>query len=299
MTDGIRSVRVLSLRSTPAEAEVLLRVTPERPASGQALAGRVVGPRCEYVSTIEVAYPLREVRSERGEDGSLVARAIIPEPNLWEPARPFGYQVFLNLVEQGGSIGQRSSWVGFRDVALGARLPLSLNGSQFTIRAVWRTGRRDASIERYRASRYNTIFPTTLDDAARIATSADRFGLFLLPILDQIPEIEAWQRLRAHASYLGLVLPPAVFAKLVDLPAAPQPELGFGTLATHSKGAVGRFVILDQRQSAAPQSDLPAIMRIDDNVSDGEGPPAPPGMRLIGYWTPDPFTADGASEGRE
>jgi hypothetical protein len=83
----IRRVTVEPVRVSSAEAVLLVRVELDSPAEGVELRGTLVGPRCEGVSAVEVAYPLRP---EPGE--GLVLRVVVPEPNLWSAATPFRYE---------------------------------------------------------------------------------------------------------------------------------------------------------------------------------------------------------------
>jgi hypothetical protein len=101
MENRIRRTTVEVRRLSPAEAEVwvvaeLVAVTPTTE-----LRGRLVGPRCPGISTVEVPYPLRPPRERDGPPGTLTVRAVIPEPNLWTPATPFVYEGTLELWQDG------------------------------------------------------------------------------------------------------------------------------------------------------------------------------------------------------
>jgi hypothetical protein len=61
--------------------------------------GKLVGPRCEGRSTLEIAYPFREVGPINGWE--LALEAVIPEPNLWTPEEPFRYDGVLEVWENG------------------------------------------------------------------------------------------------------------------------------------------------------------------------------------------------------
>src|SRR5262245_50368134 len=99
MENRIRTVRVLDARLDPVEAEVWVTVEPERLTSTTQVRGRLMGPRCPYSTTLEVAYPLREHSRQYESEGPprLTLRAIIPEPGLWDPQSPFLYQGPLEL----------------------------------------------------------------------------------------------------------------------------------------------------------------------------------------------------------
>jgi hypothetical protein len=64
--------------------------------------GRLMGPRCPGVSTVEVAYWLRPL------DGIAVGsyQVLIPEPNYWTPAHPFRYEGPVEFWRKGELVGQ-------------------------------------------------------------------------------------------------------------------------------------------------------------------------------------------------
>ena len=76
--------------------------------------GRLVGPRCPGVTTIEVAYPLRPFPCQPGGVPPLSRRVVIPEPSLWEPQHPFVYRVVVELWEGGQRCDQRQFDYGLR-----------------------------------------------------------------------------------------------------------------------------------------------------------------------------------------
>ena len=101
MSNRIRNSRIKIRRLSPAEAEVWIVVEPERLTPNTDLRGKVTGPRCPGVTTVEIAYPFQPFRRGDGQDNTLTARVLIPEPNLWTEATPFVYNARLELWEQG------------------------------------------------------------------------------------------------------------------------------------------------------------------------------------------------------
>src|SRR5258708_30160011 len=99
MANRIKELYSSILRLTPTEAVCLFGVYPERVTNRTEVRGRLTGPRCPYATTVEVAYPLRESSREYEKYGipHISMRAIIPEPNLCDPASPFCYQCTLEL----------------------------------------------------------------------------------------------------------------------------------------------------------------------------------------------------------
>jgi glycosyl hydrolase family 2 len=89
MTNRITRVEVLQQRLSTLEAELMVRVEAATMTPGMELRGRLVGPKCPGIESVQVAYPLRPLPAA----GSvLVARVTIPEPNLWTEEQPFVYE---------------------------------------------------------------------------------------------------------------------------------------------------------------------------------------------------------------
>jgi hypothetical protein len=107
----IRSLTVEPVRVSPAEAVVVVRVDLESPKAGIEVRAKLVGPKCEGVTTVEVAYPLRPAL---GTDTGLSLRAVIPEPNLWSPAAPFRYDGRVEVWADGRRVEVREFAVEMR-----------------------------------------------------------------------------------------------------------------------------------------------------------------------------------------
>src|SRR5262249_18790282 len=93
MSNRISSLSISDSKD-PAHDDVLIWAYMERVTNKTEIRGRLMGPRCAYSSTVEVAYPIRMVKHEYGkEDHPYVStQVIIPEPCFWEPETPFLYQ---------------------------------------------------------------------------------------------------------------------------------------------------------------------------------------------------------------
>jgi len=100
----------------PASAEVW--VTHSSPPPTTEIRGRLLGPHCPYTTTIEIAYPLRPLRSEQQTQDALRLRAAIPEASLWDPQTPFLYTVLLELWDTEQRIHQERHSHGLRAFAL-------------------------------------------------------------------------------------------------------------------------------------------------------------------------------------
>src|SRR5262245_59390094 len=114
MPNRIHHVEVTNRRLDPVEAVVEVTVVAERPAQDAEVRGRLAGPRCVYAETVEVAYPLRPAPGPHPS-----ARAVLPEPCLWDPQSPFLYEGTVELWEGGERVDQVKVPFGLRDLRLG------------------------------------------------------------------------------------------------------------------------------------------------------------------------------------
>ena|SRR5947209_622209 len=115
MSNRIESVELVQRRVSPLEAELWVVVTAAHVNAGTELRGRLTGPVCPGVQTVQVAYPLRPIPRPPGHpENALVGRVVVPEPNLWSPETPFTYQVFVELWQDGAKCGQSQLGTGFR-----------------------------------------------------------------------------------------------------------------------------------------------------------------------------------------
>ena len=73
------------------------------------VTGRVMGPRCKDVSTVEIAYLLRRLKDS-------VYQILIPDPSYWSAQRPFVYEGPLQF-RRGGQV------VGEINVSFGVKAP--------------------------------------------------------------------------------------------------------------------------------------------------------------------------------
>ncbi len=106
MANAIRSLDIHAHLASPAEADIRVLVTPARIGPQTEVRGRVVGPRCPGRSTIEVAYPLRPLPSQRQD--AVAARVVIPDPSLFRPDSPFQYEGQIELWDEDQRCDSRS-----------------------------------------------------------------------------------------------------------------------------------------------------------------------------------------------
>lgn len=121
--------RILELATTvrrlsPAEAEVWIEARPEVRTPSTELRGRLTGPRCPGVTTIELGYPLRPAPSAAASVAdTLTTRVLIPEPNLWTEATPFVYEGLVELWQDGECCDAARMTVGLKLAKGGVVMP--------------------------------------------------------------------------------------------------------------------------------------------------------------------------------
>lgn len=208
----MRSVTVWTHHVTPAGAEVRVTIALRGAMAEPEVRGRLVGPRCPYASTVEVAYPFRTLPRELPH--VLTARVIIPEPSLWEPTCPFLYEGPLELWHNGSRACVWQVRHGLRSVHLGPG-GLRWNGQPFQLRGQARQQVAEADALALRQGGYNSLLvglsgQTGPDpgETAALCAAADRFGFLVLARVPNSPDAITWARgLSDHACFLGWLLP--------------------------------------------------------------------------------------------
>src|SRR5436190_14007505 len=100
MSNHILDVTIHDRSLDPGSVELWITVTPDRLTATTELRGRLMGPRCPYASTVEVAYPLRPIPGLNGDTpGAIRRRVVIPEASLWDTESPFLYEGPIELWE--------------------------------------------------------------------------------------------------------------------------------------------------------------------------------------------------------
>ena len=114
MSNRIVRVEVRQQKVTAVEAELWVVAETEHASATTELRGRVVGPQCPGVSTVEVAYPLRPFPRRPEGLPPVAARVVIPEPSLWDERHPFTYRGAVELWEDGQKCDQTTVTVELR-----------------------------------------------------------------------------------------------------------------------------------------------------------------------------------------
>jgi hypothetical protein len=295
MGNQICELVIADHRLNPAEAELRITIYPQSVTPTTAVRGRLMGPRCLYATTVEVAYPLRpHSRHESCGSGSLTARVIIPEPSLWEPETPFLYQGPVELCEDDSCCDQTSITHGLRLIQLGQR-GLRLNGRPLTVRGVACTECSEDEAVRLRGSGYNTLLAPVKAHLGGLCEVADRRGFLVLGCLSDPKEsFVPAAMMCGHPSFLGWLLTPAKWdANLVEAAVAVLADeqyklpLGIRLSETPPVGLPGAFSFIACEQEALPALAslcLPKLLlRIDQPRENGNETALTPPIGILGW----------------
>jgi hypothetical protein len=119
-SNRLRWVQCYKVTVSPAEADVWFSAVVQRVTPGAEVRGRVVGPRCLFAKTVEVAAPLRSVRHREQEEAVLIARTAFPQPGFWGLDIPLLYRVVVELWQDGQRCEVSGFDLGFRTIELGS-----------------------------------------------------------------------------------------------------------------------------------------------------------------------------------
>jgi hypothetical protein len=97
-------------RVSVAVAEVYVVAEVEGATGDMELRGKLDGPHCPGVDTVEIAYPFRPVIGSEPP----AARCVIPEPNFWTAELPFAYNGAIELWSTGVLSDSKPIEVRFR-----------------------------------------------------------------------------------------------------------------------------------------------------------------------------------------
>jgi beta-galactosidase/beta-glucuronidase len=221
MINQIRHVKVENRCLVPAEAELRLTVELDRVTPTTEVRGRLMGPRCPYSSTVEIAYPLRPSRDV--ELDRFVFRVIIPEASLWDPVSPFLYEGPVELWEEGQRVDQVRVSHGLRSLTLGPQGP-RLNGRPLVLHGREVVTVTEEQLLAWRGEGVNLLVTQGFPDAG-LWEMADRLG-FLVKSQGEEDRPE-W---RKHPSFLDIpvqmVLDPAAGSRNAECSGANNERRG-------------------------------------------------------------------------
>lgn len=286
MDNRIEQLMVTDMRLDPAEAEVWITVLPKILTSTTQVRGRLMGPRCPFATTVEVAYPLREHSRTYESEGTpkITLRVIIPEANFWEPATPFLYEGPLELWQS----SQRCEVVeirhGIRSLQFGRR-GLRLNGRQLYIRGVRREALAEADALSLHQAGVNAILIRVGPNAGRCCEIGDRYGLLMLGQITCRADLEYCSALNGHPSLLGWVVSSDFFQDLLFRDVGAAMLAGNHTLGMECRLAPTEipsevsFLVCDETpERAGGDKPLPPVIIRDKGKATEPGTAPPPGI---------------------
>jgi hypothetical protein len=206
----ILSVTLFDRSPAASSAEVWITVTPDHVTPTTDIRGRLLGPRCPYAQTVEVAYPLRPLRRPGEGPSPLTRRVVIPEACLWEPESPFVYEGDVELWQEDHCVDRQPIRHGLRTLAL-SPAGLHLNGRRLSLHGGWvQGGAGEAHAWRQRG--WNLLLADVDVSRATLWDLADGFGFLVLGRLPDLGETtrSLVNRLSTHPSCLGWFLPPGM-----------------------------------------------------------------------------------------
>lgn len=167
---------------TPTVAEVWIQVHVSKQTATTEVRGRLMGPRCPYATTIEVAYALRPL-SQPPDKAGIWSRVIIPEPSWWDPQSPFLYEGPIELWESGECIDQQTLRHALRIVRRDEK-GLTINGKSCRIRSIAvQEPIGESQLAMLHEEGYNVLDASA--SAAMVREQADRLGFLLLEDLSE------------------------------------------------------------------------------------------------------------------
>lgn len=207
MTNRIRQYHWYLRILDPTLGEAAISVYPERLTSRTQVRGQLTGPRCSYSTTIEIAYPWRETSRTYEKEGEpyISARAVIPEPSLWEPQTPFLYEGTVELWDDGQLSDRVTIRFGLRDLKLSGRGFL-LNGRPFAIHGVAREKFAPEELPELRQAGFDTLLTPLGPDYGDLLEAADQLGFLVIGWLLDTQFPGNWRRGDKHSSDLGIVV---------------------------------------------------------------------------------------------
>ena len=180
VTTRIQQITVANRRVDPAQAEIVISIQVENLTQATRAAGRLVGPKCRYAATVEVAYPMQVSSGLTPDSNSahLWLRVVIPEPCLWDPESPFVYDGCVELYDEGKLCDRREFLHGLAQPRLTATGAIC-NARSFTLRAASAHAATEPAMNDLRQQGINALFVDS-PPSATMQVFAARFGFFLI-----------------------------------------------------------------------------------------------------------------------
>jgi hypothetical protein len=277
MDNAILDIDITNHSVDPAQAEVWLTVWTAHRDAGTEIRGRLMGPRCPYSSTVEVAYPLRLRPGMPDPAGPFPMRVIIPEASLWDLQSPFLYQGPVELWQDGRRCAQVAISHGLRGSLRLGPAGLAINGKPVVLRGRRFQGGDERALQLFRQQGGNLVLTPVSLDTAELWTEADRLGLLMLGLIGAPEEADhpLLSTLARRPSSLGWMLRPAALPVLPRLLALPGGgKVGLWPEGPHGGDAVPgiQLILADEHhRERLAGSGLPALLAGPEAPAEGAG----------------------------
>ncbi len=205
--EQLTNVEVRQHTLTPTNAELHLLFYTEGSLSSPEIRGRLMGPTCQYSSTIEIAYSIKPIDVPEWSSATLAGKVIIPEPSLWDPATPFLYSGPIELWDGDKRLARGTLTHGLRSVQLTPK-GLRWNGKPFHLRGIEGIGFEkltESEVARLRDNGINAVVPGYGDGDIELLSLADKVGFVVLLQFKDFAEFHSLLPLALHPSVLGWV----------------------------------------------------------------------------------------------
>lgn len=213
-------------------SDALARIYVRLPRAGlptdAAIRGRVIGPHCEYSTTLPATISL----TDKGKGETLLAEAVVPDPCYWTPELPFLYRVQIEIGGRGPSSTSNEPLpfeplrvetlrfertLGLRRLGVRAR-SLYFEGKRFVPRGAYLEQTTASDIE----SAHDTMTTLMLDAPSdEICELAERRGTLLIARLDtrahSIEQIRAELSRLSRFAAVGMVILPGEIVVGIEL----------------------------------------------------------------------------------
>jgi len=279
MSNRILTIGLRDRSAVPAEAEVHVTVVPRFIDTGTEVRGRLMGPRCRFASTVEVAYHLKRILVPTSVP-AFTLKAIIPEASLWEPESPHLYSGPIELWQDGVRCEVVPVRHGLRHVGLGRRgsfAPVSLSSSlgvprsspgllpplgglRLNSKPIRLKGRTvsacsDEEALALREFRCNLLLTPVSEESRHVWEVADRLGFFVLGLVKTRAQARLTQHLTGQVSCLGWVVA-GEEVRSGDL--APAALLGIE--AGKASASVRANFVLGSAETLIEETSLPVLL---------------------------------------
>lgn len=198
------NIQVDDISLAPAQAELRITVTLDRDWGDAEVRGRLMGPRCVFSRTVEIAYPLRPVPGSAPDPRSRSYRVIIPEASLWDLQSPFLYAGPVELWLDGLKLDE--VWVshGLRALSWGPH-GVRLNGRPVAVLGREIESGTAEDLAAWRTGGINLLVAPVNSEKEEVWSLADQQGFLVLGrVLDATSATrQLVLRLGEHASSLG------------------------------------------------------------------------------------------------